>query len=77
MPCPRASSLVSWNNNQLSRYQVAPKATAFAGMSIKFHWDKLGTQHEEQARQFLNDFFRNIKKPDFIGDIVVTSLTFG
>jgi distribution and morphology protein 12 len=44
---------------------------------FKFQWDALTEEDEKRAQDFLNESFRNVKKPDFIGDIEVTDLSFG
>ncbi len=45
---------------------------------FKFEWSALSPDDEKRAQDFLNQSFANIpNKPDVVGDIYVTDLTFG
>jgi hypothetical protein len=46
-------------------------------MSIDIYWEKLDLETAEQAKKSLNDYFQAVEKPDFIGNITITELSFG
>lgn len=44
---------------------------------FKFDWDVLSEEDERRAEEFLNEKFRALKRPDVVGQIHITDLSFG
>ncbi|KAF2068960.1 hypothetical protein CYY_009716 [Polysphondylium violaceum] len=46
-------------------------------MSLKIYWERISEKQAVRAKDHLNNLFANINKPDIIGDIKITNLSFG
>ncbi|KYQ96937.1 hypothetical protein DLAC_04257 [Tieghemostelium lacteum] len=46
-------------------------------MSLKIYWERITDKHSQKAKDQLNRLFEKTEKPDVIGKIVITDLSFG
>src|ERR1700733_9220369 len=46
-------------------------------MSVEVNWSKLDDSLSEKVKEFLNEHFKKITKPSFIGEVEVVSFDWG
>jgi len=46
-------------------------------MAFRIFWERLGEEQSHKAKAYLNAFFKNTTRPDYLGDIKVTYLNLG